>query len=56
MVTDEVQINPRSFVSTPCEHVYVTPKELYQLFLLFGGKSGSNLEELLWVVADNNFL
>ena len=46
MMTYEIQVHTRSFVSTSREHVNISSKKLYQLFLLLRRQLSFDLKEL----------
>ena len=56
MMADEAQIHPWSLISVPCEHINISPKKIYQLFLLLWRQLSSNLKKLLRIITHNNFL
>ena len=56
MVVNEVRIHPRGLVSTPCKYVDIFSEKAYQLFLLPMRQLSSDLEEFLFIVANNDFL
>ena len=56
MMVDEVWIHPRSFIRTSCEHVNISLKKHYQLFLLLRRQLGSDLKEFFQIIINNNFL
>ena len=56
MVVNEVRIHPGGLVSTPCKYVDIFSEKAYQLFLLLMRQLSSDLEEFLFIVANNDFL
>ena len=54
MVTNEIWIHPRSFISTLCERINISSKKFYQLFLLLRKRLSPDLKELLWIITYNN--
>jgi len=55
MMTNKVRIHPRSFVSTPCEHINIPPKKLYQLFFLLRRQLGADLKKNFRIIIYTTF-
>ena len=56
MIADEVRIHPWGFVSVPCKYINISPKKLYQLFLLLRRQLSSDFKKLLRIITYNNFI
>ena len=56
MMTDEVRIHPRSFISNLCEHVNIPSEKLYQLFLLLKRQLSSDLKKVFRIIIYNKLL
>ena len=54
MMTDEVWIHPRGFISILYKHINISSKKFYQLFLLLRRQLSPDLKELLWIITYNN--
>ena len=54
MVTDEVRINPKGFISIPYKYVHIFSETLDQLFLLLKRQLSSYLEEPFRIITNNH--
>ena len=54
MVTNEVRINPKGFVSVPCKYIHIFSKKPDQLFLFLKRQLSFYLEEPFQIITNNH--